>query len=68
VRRQSCSRRPSSGGYFEVSNWLSLRVCSPTEDESRIAGSYKDSDQRRASVECPHCRHRQFLEFFKHVD
>jgi phage terminase large subunit GpA-like protein len=50
-------------------NWLSLRVCSPTvEDESRIAGSYKESDQRRASVECPHCRHRQFLDFFKHVD
>jgi phage terminase large subunit GpA-like protein len=50
-------------------NWLSLRVCSPTvEDESRIAGSYAESDQRRASVECPHCRHRQFLDFFKHVD
>jgi phage terminase large subunit GpA-like protein len=49
-------------------NWLSVRACSPTvEDESRIEASYKESDQRRASVECPHCSHRQFLEFFKHV-
>lgn len=49
-------------------NWLSLRVCSPTiEEESRIAASYADSDRRRASVECPHCKHRQFLDFFKHV-
>jgi phage terminase large subunit GpA-like protein len=50
-------------------NWLSLRVCSPTiEDESRIAASYADSDRRKASVECPHCQHRQFLDFFKHVN
>jgi len=49
-------------------NWLSVRACSPTvEDESRIEASYKESDQRRASVECPHCAHRQFLDFFKHV-
>jgi phage terminase large subunit GpA-like protein len=49
-------------------NWLSLRVCSPTVDgESRIAASYLDSDQRRASIACPHCGHRQFPEFFKHV-
>lgn len=49
-------------------NWLSIRACSPTvEDESRIADSYADSDQRRASVECPHCAHRQFPDFFKHV-
>ncbi|MDE3022248.1 MAG: phage terminase large subunit family protein [Pseudomonadota bacterium] len=49
-------------------NWLSLRACSPTiEDESRIASSYADSDQRRASVSCPHCGHRQFLDFFRHV-
>jgi phage terminase large subunit GpA-like protein len=49
-------------------NWLSVRACSPTvEDESRIADSYADSDQRRASVVCPHCGHRQFLDFFKHV-
>jgi phage terminase large subunit GpA-like protein len=35
-------------------NWLSVRACSPTvEDESRIADSYADSDQRRASVVCP---------------
>jgi phage terminase large subunit GpA-like protein len=50
-------------------NWLSLRVCSPTiEDESRIDASYQSSDQRRASVECPHCAHRQFLRFFSHVE
>lgn len=49
-------------------NWLSVRACSPTvEDESRIGESYRESDQRRASVACPHCGHRQFLEFFKHV-
>lgn len=49
-------------------SWLSIRACSPTiEEESRIASSYADSDRRRASVECPHCRHRQFLDFFKHV-
>lgn len=49
-------------------NWLSVRACSPTvEDESRIADSYAESDQRRASVACPHCGHRQFLDFFKHV-
>lgn len=50
-------------------NWLSLRACSPTvEDESRIDESYKQSDQRRASVTCPRCEHRQFLDFTKHVD
>lgn len=50
-------------------NWLSIRACSPTvEDESRIAASYSESDERRASVECPHCRHRQFLDFFSHVN
>ncbi len=49
-------------------NWLSVRACSPTvEDESRIAASYEDSDQRRASVACPHCGHRQFPDFFKHI-
>lgn len=48
--------------------WLSIRACSPTvEDDSRIAASYAQSDQRRASVACPHCGHRQFLDFFKHV-
>lgn len=49
-------------------NWLSIRACSPTvKDESRIEASYLESDQRRASVECPHCNHRQFLDFFQHV-
>jgi len=52
---------------FET-NSLSLRVCSPSvEDESRIAASYAKSDQRRASVACPCCGHRQFLDFFTHV-
>ncbi|MGZ3272387.1 MAG: phage terminase large subunit family protein [Caulobacteraceae bacterium] len=49
-------------------NWLSLRACSPTDPDGRIARSYAAGDQRKASVECPHCRHRQFLDFFKHVD
>lgn len=50
-------------------NWLSVRACSPTvEDESRIAASYAESDQRRASVACPHCGHRQFLDFFGHCE
>lgn len=45
-------------------NWLSVRVCSPTiEGESRIEASYLESDQRKASAVCPHCDHRQFLEF-----
>jgi len=49
-------------------NWLSIRVCSPTvKGESNIEKSYLDSDQRRASVACPHCGHRQFLDFFDHV-
>lgn len=49
-------------------NWLSVRACSPTvEDESRIEKSYLASDQRRASLACPHCGHRQFPDFFKHV-
>jgi phage terminase large subunit GpA-like protein len=43
-------------------NGLSVRVCSPTlSGESRIETSYLDGDQRQASVECPHCAHRQFL-------
>jgi len=50
-------------------NWLSIRACSPTiEDESRIAASHAESDQRLASVACPECGHRQFLDFRKHVD
>jgi phage terminase large subunit GpA-like protein len=49
-------------------NWLSVRAGSPTiEDESRIESSYLESDQRRASLVCPHCGHRMFPEFFKHV-
>ncbi|NHB95960.1 phage terminase large subunit family protein [Photorhabdus stackebrandtii] len=40
-------------------------MCSPTvEDESWIAASYEDSDQCRTSIACPHCSHRQFLDFF----
>ncbi|KAF1003331.1 MAG: hypothetical protein GAK28_04770 [Luteibacter sp.] len=50
-------------------NWLSVRACSPTiEDESRISASYIASDQRKASIACPHCGHRMFPDFFKHVD
>nr|WP_310066785.1 terminase gpA endonuclease subunit [Sphingomonas sp. BE137] len=50
-------------------NWLSIRACSPTvKDESRIEASYLASDQRRASLACPGCDHRQFPEFFKHVE
>jgi phage terminase large subunit GpA-like protein len=46
------------------SNGLSVRVCSPTvAGESRIETSYLDGDQRRASVACPHCEHRQFLSW-----
>jgi phage terminase large subunit GpA-like protein len=49
-------------------SWLSLRVCSPTiADESLIEASYLEGDQRQPSASCPHCGHRQFLEFFKHV-
>lgn len=49
-------------------NWLSVRACSPTiADESLIEASYNEGDQRQASVECPHCGHRNFLDFFKHV-
>jgi phage terminase large subunit GpA-like protein len=50
-------------------NWLSVRACSPTiTDESRIEKSYLESDRRRASAACPHCGHRMFLDFFRHVD
>lgn len=50
-------------------NYLSVRACSPTiEGESRIEASYNDGDQRQASVACPHCGHRNFLEFFSHVE
>lgn len=50
-------------------NYLSVRACSPTiEGESRIETSFLDGDQRQASVECPHCGHRNFLEFFRHVE
>ncbi|WP_156679356.1 phage terminase large subunit family protein [Sphingomonas profundi] len=51
------------------SEYLSVRVCSPTiEGESRIEASYLAGDQRQASVECPHCRHRNFIDFFRHVE
>ena len=48
---------------------LSVRVCSPTiEGESLIESSYLEGDQRQASVECPECGHRNFLDFFKHIN
>lgn len=44
------------------SDALSVRTCSPTiAGESRIESSYLDGDQRKPSVACPHCSHRQFL-------
>ncbi|PZU71663.1 MAG: terminase [Brevundimonas sp.] len=49
------------------SNALSVRVCSPTiSGASRIETSHNEGDQRKPSVECPHCSHRQFLTW-KHV-
>ncbi len=48
--------------------WISIRACSPTiEGESRIEAAEAKGDQRRASVACPHCEHRQVLDFFTHV-
>lgn len=50
------------------SNSLDVAVCSPTvTGESKIEVRFNQSDQRRASVACPHCGHRQFLDFFRHV-
>lgn len=47
---------------------LSVRACSPTiEGESLIESSYLEGDQRQASIACPQCSHRQFLDFFKHI-
>lgn len=52
-----------------VTNSLHLRCCSPTRAEtSRVTKSYEESDQRRAYVECPHCRYSQTLDFFRHVN
>ncbi len=49
-------------------NSLSVRACSPTiEDECAISDSYAQSDQRRATLACPHCGHRMFPMFFQHV-
>lgn len=51
-----------------TTNSLHFRCCSPTwEETSRIDKSYNESDQRRAFVECPHCKYSQVLDFFKHV-
>lgn len=50
------------------SNSLNVAVCSPTvTGESKIEVRYLASDQRRASIECPECGHRQFPDFFSHV-
>lgn len=52
-----------------VTNSLHMRCCSPTRaDTSRITKSYAESDMRRPYVACPHCKHEQYLEFFKHVN
>ena len=46
--------------HATFANWLNIRACSPTiSGESLIEDSYLDGDQRQASVECPHCQHRQ---------
>lgn len=51
------------------SAWLSVRACSPTiSEESRIEDSHEASDQRRASLACPHCGPRLFPDFFQHVE
>lgn len=51
------------------SNSLNVAVCSPTvTGESKIEVRYKHSDQRQASVACPDCGHRQFLDFFAQVE
>lgn len=51
------------------SNSLDVAVCSPTiTGESKIEARLAESDQRRASVACPECHHRQFPEFFNHID
>ena len=43
------------------SNSLDVAVCSPTiTGESKIEVRFNSSDQRRASVSCPECGHRQF--------
>jgi len=50
------------------SNSLDVAVCSPTiTGESKIEVRFNRSDQRRPSVACPECGHRQFLDFFRHV-
>lgn len=51
------------------SNSLNVAVCSPTvTGESKIEVRFLQSDQRRPSLACPECGHRQFLDFFKHVE
>lgn len=50
------------------SNSLNIAVCSPTvTGESKIEARYQQSDQRRASIACPECGHRQFPDFFRHI-
>lgn len=47
---------------------LSIRVCSPTwEETSRIYRSYLSGDQRRPYCHCPHCKELVTLDFFTHV-
>ncbi|MBU8540825.1 phage terminase large subunit family protein [Falsiroseomonas tokyonensis] len=48
---------------FEA-NSLSVEACSPTiAGRSAIEKSYEEGDQRRAYVACPHCQHRQAMEW-----
>lgn len=59
--------RTSTFDELEIS--LKIRACSPTAEEtSRIWSSFQSSDQRRPYMPCPHCKHFQYLEFFRHVN
>jgi phage terminase large subunit GpA-like protein len=43
-------------------NALRVNVCSPTiKGNSRIEAKYLNSDQRKFFVDCPHCKHTQFM-------
>lgn len=68
----SASRKPTSQTQSKderlEQSWR-RGLCSPTiEGESLIESSYLEGDQRQASVECPECGHRNFLDFFKHIN
>lgn len=43
---------------------LELEEGTPSDENSRIDAAYRESDQRRYHVPCPHCGHYQELRFF----